>query len=830
LKRLIPTTLVTTSLLALSLAAREAKSAVPLVRDGKPLAKIYTIGPLAEPVQTEAEKAEAANAEAAPGAAKPKPVPPDAAALLRQTAVRELNYHLQKMSGTALEVVATEDPAAIQGPAIVLGEVAVKLGAQPQKTSQSKEGFRLLVKDDQLLIGGESDQAVLFGVYEVLEKLGCDWVMPGEIGEIIPRRTTVEFLQTDESQAPDFLIRRLWYRGYDAPKLPAEQERMNQWLLRQKSGNYSHPVGGTGGHVWDQFIARHKAEFDKDPTMYALRKAPDGTMKRMGPQLESTHPRVIELFAQEIRDAFAKNNWPKDQVAGFGIGPADGLGYSMSPQAVAAGSGRYDPIVGELDRTDEMILLANEIQKRIEKEYPNVYLGFYSYSTHADFPVRYVPHPRVTQIFAPINFSRYHGVLDPNSKTQAYYKDVVQQWGKLAQKQGNLLTYRGYSWNLAENMLPYTKAKIWGEELPFYKKMGIVGLNVEATKMWAVQGHSDYIFMKLAWDTSLDWKQLLREYCRKAFGEGAAPMESYFRRLIDTQHNSGQEAGSYHAFHLIFNDAFVAAAEKDLSEAWRLAKQPEEKTRVEYTGAAVEALKLYLDYHKATLEFDFPRVKKAYDAMQASWQKWYEVNTDLVANEAPAYLKRFLVQFVDQGLQYSTGDYKMIHRLPDVMPTMLDPEEVGHTMRYQAPDLDDSKFFKTKTYSTTWDAQGLTGLRKGAVWYRHRFTLPAEAKGKPIGLFIGGVEDEARVWLNGKVIGTSGRRFSFPSAFDLTDDIKAEGENVLVLQIVRNSAANEIGVGGLMRPSFLFTGPRLELKAPQPLNLPEALPGGGDIK
>jgi len=809
--------------LVLTLPQSTARADVPLVRDGVAVAKIYTIGPLPDPPPAPVDPA-------LPKPKAKKPLPVDPAVKARKDAVSELNYHLQKMTGAVLEVVVTEDPATIQGPAIVLGDLATKLGAEPKKTNESEEGFRLLAKGNQLLIAGQSDEAVLFGVYEALEKLGCDWVMTGEIGEIIPKKATVTFPQIDESQAPDFLFRRLWYRGYPQPRKPEETQRMVEWLRRQKGGNKSHAVSGTGGHVWDQFIKRHKAEFDKDPTMYALRKAPDGTMQRMGPQLESTHPRVIELFVEDIKKDFEKTGRPKDAVAAFGIGPADGLGYSMSPQALAAGSGRIDAIVGELDRTDEMVLLANEIQKRIEGEYPNVYLGCYSYSTHADFPMRYVPHPRVTQIFAPINFSRLHGIGDANSKTQAYYKDVVEQWGKLSQKQGNLLTYRGYSWNLAENMLPYTKARIWGEELPFYKKMGIIGLNVEATKMWAVQGHSDYIFMKMAWDTTLDWKKLLNEYCVKSYGAGAAPMERFFHRLIERQHSAGQEAGSFQAFHLMYDAAFIAAAEKDFAEAKRLAQTPEEKTRVDFSASPIEMLKLWLDYHRATQEFDFNRVKQTYDAMHAEWKKWYDINSDLVANEAPSYLKRYLSQFVEQGQKYSTGEYKMIHRLPDALPTMFDPEVIGQDMRYQAPDFDDSQVLKTKTISSTWDNQGLTGLRTGAVWYRNRFTLPAEAKGKPVGLFVGGVEDEVRVWLNGKVIGTSGRRFSFPSQFDLTDDIKAEGENVLALQVVRNSAANEIGIGGLMRPTFLFTGPRLERKAPLTINLPEALPGGGEIR
>lgn len=790
----------------LTAPAASALADIPLIRDGQPAARIYL------PPQP------------APEALKKR----DAAAVLPPLALaaRELNYHLQKMSGAALPVVETTDPAQVKGPGIVLGDLAVKLGASPQKTSVSQEGFRLLSKGDLMLVGGQSDEAALFGAYELLEKLGCDWVMPGEIGEVIPRKTTVALPALDESQAPDFLIRDLWYRGGPRLNTPQDFAEFSTWTKRQRSGSYEHPVRGTAGHIWDQFIKKHQAEFDKDPTMYALRRAPDGTLKRMGPQLESTHPRVIELFVQDIKEAFQKNNWPKDKAVGFGIGPADGLGYSNSVESQLAGSGRIDAIVGEPDRTDLLILLGNTILERLGNEYPNVYLGFYSYSVHADFPMRYKPHPRLTQIFAPINFSRFHSVLDENSKSQAYYLNVVQQWGQLARQQGNTLLYRGYNWNLAENMMPYSKLEIWGEELPFYKKMGFLGMNVEATKAWSINGPSDYVFMKLAWNTSADWKQLLHDYCAHAFGAGAAPMERYLLRQTERQHNAGQEAGSYHAFHLIYDDAFVAQSEKDFAEAAQLAQTPEERTRIGYIASGVEALKLYLAYHKATMEFDFPRVKAAYDAMLAHWQKSYDANTSSVAKEVPQYLKRFLADFVDQGLKYSTGEYRITERLPDEMPTLFDPNEVGHRMRFQSPAIEDGKLLKTKTYSTTWDAQGLASLRNGAVWYRHHFTLPADLKDKPIGLFLGAVDDEARVWINGHLIGTSGRRFSAPSAFDLTEGIRYQGDNVLVIEVVRNSGANEIGVGGLLRPGFIFTGPRLPTPAPKPLELRRVLPGG----
>jgi hypothetical protein len=452
-------------------------------------------------------------------------------------------------------------------------------------------------------------------------------------------------------------------------------------------------------------------------------------------------------------------------------------------------------------------------------------VGFYSYSTHADYPARYKPHPNLVQIFAPINFSRYHSILDRNSKTQAYYKQVVELWGQLSKQQGNPLIYRGYSWNLAENLVPYTKVKIWGEELPYYHQQGLRSLNVESTKMWAITGPSDFVFMKLAWDTSQDWRDVLRHYCEKSFGKGADDMQRYLLRLIQTQHDAGQEAGSFHAIHLIFDDPWVRDSLKDIDAAMQAATTDGDRTRIGYIRTGVEMLRLYLQYHKASLEFDFSTTQTAFKAMQQYWNTCYERNTDIVANEAEYYFRRFLETFVNDGVKYSTGDYQMVHRIPDELKTMFDPNIVGHRMRYHRPEINDTQFITTRTISTTWDAQGLAGVRSGAVWYRHHFQLPREAKRQPIGLFIGGVEDEARVWINGNLIG-SGRGFSRPFVFDLTDGIDYDGDNLLAIQVIRNSKANEIGLGGLLRPSFIFTGPRLESKAPKPLELRRVLPGG----
>ncbi len=725
-----------------------------LVRDGRPVARIYFTP--SDPLETAAE---------------------------------ELNYHLGKMSGATLEVVRTADPAAVKGPALVLGDLAVRMGATPQDRTPSAEGFRLLTKGETLLIGGESDEAALFGAYAMLETLGVDWVMPGEIGEVIPHRATVTLRPLDESQRPDFSMRRLWYRGGADTVTREDKARMEVWLRRQRAGVFRPVSAETAGHYWPTFIKRHKAAFDADPSLYALRRDAEGRLVRRGPQIETTDPRIVAMMAQDIRDTFEKKGWPRDRTVGFPIGPADTAGYSLSPESAAAGWGPPDPITGEPDQTDLLVKLANEVLAALGPDYPNVHLGFYSYASHQGYPGRYTPDPRVAVIFAPINFSRYHALTDPGSRSQPLYRAVFDQWAALARRQGNPLLYRGYNWNLAENMLPYSKLRIWGEELAYYRDAGVAGLNVEATKAWGVNGPSDWLFMQLAWDASQDWRALLADYCAKAFGAGAEPMRRYLLRLTEAQRAAGQEAGSYHAIPLIYDHAFVAAAQADISEAERLATLPAEKERIAHFRSGVDLLDLYLAYHEAANRFDFGTALQRYEAMHAAWNGYQARNPDIVAREAPVYLERFIGPFVREAARH-----QVLQPLPEQLRTGFGDGD------YQDPAFDDSAWPLTSTWASTWDAQRLTGQR---VWYRHRFTLTAQEAAAPLRLFLGGFDDRAVVWLNGRRMGDSGRRFSAPVVFELTG--ATAGENLLAVEIVRDHPLNEIGVGGLIRPSFLFS-------------------------
>ena len=81
--------------------------------------------------------------------------------------------------------------------------------------------------------------------------------------------------------------------------------------------------------------------------------------------------------------------------------------------------------------------------------------------------------------------------------------------------------------------------------------------------------------------------------------------------------------------------------------------------------------------------------------------------------------------------------------------------------------------------------------------------VPAGAVGKRVFLWCGGVDEKAKVWVNGKPVGISPVAAFSPFELDATDAVRA-GKNVITFCVV-NEVVNELGTGGIVAPVMLYT-------------------------
>src|SRR6185369_4690233 len=134
----------------------------------------------------------------------------------------ELRRYVQKMSGAELRLVATPS-----------GKPAILLVNRPRSRSQSVndarefDSYRLNISSKRLEIEGASPRAVLYGVYDLLERLGCSWCVPGD--DSVPKQATLELAPQQVEAQPVFQYRMM----LDFPLLSVAQSiAISDWIAK----------------------------------------------------------------------------------------------------------------------------------------------------------------------------------------------------------------------------------------------------------------------------------------------------------------------------------------------------------------------------------------------------------------------------------------------------------------------------------------------------------------------------------------------------------------------------------------------------------------------
>jgi len=124
-------------------------------------------------------------------------------------AAAELAEYIEKMSGAKLPVAA-----AGKGTRILVGtpktnpEIArVWPGAAKDLKALGREGFILKTVGRDVVVTGVPERGVLYAAYDLLERLGCRFFTPGDIGECIPKEKTLVLDALDVSARPALSLR-----------------------------------------------------------------------------------------------------------------------------------------------------------------------------------------------------------------------------------------------------------------------------------------------------------------------------------------------------------------------------------------------------------------------------------------------------------------------------------------------------------------------------------------------------------------------------------------------------------------------------------------------
>ncbi len=115
--------------------------------------------------------------------------------------------------------------------------------------------------------------------------------------------------------------------------------------------------------------------------------------------------------------------------------------------------------------------------------------------------------------------------------------------------------------------------------------------------------------------------------------------------------------------------------------------------------------------------------------------------------------------------------------------------EIGDNPQWAQPNLDDRNW-QNIFVPSSWEDEGFPGY-DGYAWYRKRFTLSPDIRGKTLYLHLGYIDDVDQIFLNGHFIGFSG---SFPpeyfTAYHVnriyilpTEYLNFSGENLIAVRV-----------------------------------------------
>jgi hypothetical protein len=450
-----------------------------------------------------------------PARAESKP-----AATLQRYIEMATGARLPILTEEQLSGATTSDTRVFVGAGRTAGKVVDVQKLQP-------EGFVIkTVGDDLYIVGRDATDAgmrvegTFYGVCEFLERyLGVRWLMPGPLGEVVPKHRSLTIATADIRQEP-----LLWQRKI-RNKVPAA----NPWFDHQRMGSrvriaYGHAFSGW----WDRYHEQY-------PDIFALQ--PNGTRinTNVRERLCVSNPKLWELAAAD-RIAELRAN---PGLTGASIAPNDGGGGNKfcscetcrswdSPEAQAmyaedpnlnpgpGGGGPYPPL------TDRYFRFYNEVARRVKEEMPDRYLGCYAYSLYRTPPVR-LDRLEDNLVVGYVGFTTSY----INDEERASSREEWRQWSRLARqiflRPNQLLGPIGFPINWNRKM---------AEDLRYMADNGLRATDYDnCVGNWGTQGLHYYVLAKLLWDPYAAVEPMVADYCRAAYGAGAGAMEDYYRKL-----------------------------------------------------------------------------------------------------------------------------------------------------------------------------------------------------------------------------------------------------------------------------------------------------------
>ena len=457
-----------------------------------------------------------------------------------ELAVRELNYWVERITGTELAVVAYGDWNG-EGTVVAIGASPFTQERGLEVADLGPEGALIVATQDYVALLGRDtppvDSVVWRGTYyAVMELVGrvfdvrCIW--PGELGEVFTPRATLQVPEGRWTWETPLVVNRSLRNSHGASSRDSRQAKLDEievqispeawarlggetdvWLRRQRMNRASAiSFGHSFPTWWDRYGEEH-------PEWFAMK--PDGqrpTTGGRGTKFCVSNPELRDAIFNEWYQAWQENPEANKVLRAC---PNDSRGYCTCDECRA------------WDAPEMAELTAAQIHSSPDAIVSDRYARFWS--DLAERVVAVDPEARVTGYAyrsyrkPPVHGTVHTAVLVGYVGGEGFYPHedhLRDEWGRWS------AAGAGMHWR--PNLLhcghgaPYVFARALGEDFKYFHDHGMVGTDFDSLGgAWATQGLNFYVLAELHSRPDADVEEVVQEFYG-AFGPAAEQVAAYF--------------------------------------------------------------------------------------------------------------------------------------------------------------------------------------------------------------------------------------------------------------------------------------------------------------
>ena len=448
-----------------------------------------------------------------------------------QLAGEELQKYVREMSGATLPMVSQSTGK----PGIIITTDTKSVGLEPK----NEDHYLIKGKNSNLYIVAASPRAALYGVYDLLERLGCGWCVPGD--DTVPKSKTLKLPVPEVSTAPAFKYRMM----NDFPmNSPGQSVAVADWLAKNRM-NGIRPLENAhgepkiwyarrervapeikkrglylifGGHTMHTWVSEEY--FEEHPEWFAYN---DG--KREPPTLCVTNQEMVAELIKNMRHFLDRC----PEVDAVDLWHPDGMVYCHCPACTRgvlteSTKGKTPESMPEDSVQSAYVIsylvLLNQVAEAIHQSHPKVMVSPLIYGASDRALPDSAPPLNDNLLFGLAHIFRdsYRPLAGDEPKSPINMRFLGNDITWMA-KAKNSYIYKYYNGWAAPFIYPGSRVIV--RDLQILKAVGCPGI---VSEMYGYSPINMYVAARALWSPDISWEDSVRDYCTRYFGDVAIEM------------------------------------------------------------------------------------------------------------------------------------------------------------------------------------------------------------------------------------------------------------------------------------------------------------------